>query len=134
MDPNLFHIDYERSFEVLATIVFLSMIIERALSLLFESRPFIQRTENKHGIKELISLVVSCFVCVYWQFDALTILIVSSDRMTVPGMLITGGLVAGGSKGSIALFQGWLGFMSTAAREQKEVKKKALEVKLKSIA
>ena len=71
MDPNLFHIDYERLFEVLLTVVVLSMIGERTLSLLFESRPFIRRTENAHGLRELISFIASVAVCIYWQFDAI---------------------------------------------------------------
>lgn len=129
MDPNLFHIDYERLFEVLLTIVVLSMIVERTLSLLFESRPFIRRTENTHGLRELISFIVSVAVCIYWQFDAVTIIIVSSDVMTVPGMVITGGIVAGGSKGSIKLFKDVLGFMSSAERERQAVK----DAKLKGL-
>ena len=36
MDPNLFHLDYGRTFEVLLTIVVLAMIVERTLSILFE--------------------------------------------------------------------------------------------------
>ena len=119
MDPNLFHLDYERAFEVLMTIVVLAMIIERTLSILFESRPFIKKTEGKSGIKELITFAVCCFVCIYWQFDAISVLIVSSDKMTIPGMVITAGIVAGGSKGSIKLFKDVLGFMSSAEKERK---------------
>jgi hypothetical protein len=90
MDPNLFHIDFERLMEVLITIVILSFFVERALSLLFESRAFIYRTESsevvngiklasgektsdikpqtkKNGVKELISFIVSVAVCFIWQ-------------------------------------------------------------------
>lgn len=133
MDPNLFHIDYERLFEVLVTIVVLSMIIERALSLLFEARPFIKRTQNVHGVKELISFIVSVTVCIVWKFDAITILIVSSDKMTVPGMIITGGVIAGGSKGSIKLFKDVLGFMSSAEKEKKDLKEAQLQNKIQSL-
>lgn len=119
MDPNLFHLDYERTFEVLLTIVVLSVMVERTLSILFESRPFIKKTENKGGIKELITFIVCCLVCIFWQFDAITILIVSSDKMTIPGMVITAGIVAGGSKGSIKLFKDILGVMSSAEKERK---------------
>ena len=83
MDPNLFHLDYEKLFEVLITIVILSLFIERALSILFESRFFIERTESgellakmkksrgekvddqivkrkkRSGIRELISFIVA---------------------------------------------------------------------------
>ncbi len=40
-DPNLFRLDWERTIEVLAAIVLLSMLLERALSLVFESRLYI---------------------------------------------------------------------------------------------
>ena len=127
MDPNLFHIDYERLFEVLVTIVVLSMIIERSLSILFESRPFIERTATTHGTKEIISFIASAAVCFYWEFDAVTIIIVSSDTMTYPGMLLTGGIIAGGSKGSIKLFKDVLGFMSSAEKEKQALKAAALK-------
>lgn len=133
MDPNLFHIDYERTFEVFVTIVVLSMIVERTLSLLFESRPFIEKTKNVHGLKEIISFVVSSAVCIFWKFDAVTIVIVSSDKMTIPGMILTGGIVAGGSKGSVKLFKDWLGFMSSAEKEQKEIKEAQLRNKIQAI-
>ena len=75
MDPNLFHLDYEKLFEVLITIL--------TLSILFESRFFIERTESgellakmkksrgekvddqivkrkkRSGIRELISFIVA---------------------------------------------------------------------------
>ncbi len=131
MDPNLFHIDYERLTEVLVTIVILSMIIERALSIVFESRLFIEWTEKKkfRAMKESISFIVSAAVCLIWKFDAITVLLVSSEEMTVPGMIITGAVIAGGSKGSVKLFKDVLGFMSSAEKE-KETKK---EVRLETI-
>ena len=43
MDPNLFYLNYERLFEVLVTIVIFSFFIERALSVVFESRWFTWR-------------------------------------------------------------------------------------------
>lgn len=46
MDPNLFHLDWERVGEVLATIVVLAFLLERALAVLFESRFFIKRFET----------------------------------------------------------------------------------------
>jgi hypothetical protein len=133
MDPNLFYINYERTFEVLVTIVVLSMIVERTLSLLFESRPFIEKTKNIHGLKEAISFVVCVAVCIFWQFDALTIIIVSGDKMTIPGMILTGGIVAGGSKGSIKLFKDWLGFMSSAEKEKKEIREAQVQQKIQAL-
>lgn len=47
MDPNYFNMDFGRVSEVLLAIVVLSFIIERALSILFESRFFIENVEYK---------------------------------------------------------------------------------------
>lgn len=131
MDPNLFHLDYERLFETIVTIGVLAILIERSLSVIFESRPFIRATENTSGTKELISSVVCIGVCLFWQFDAFTIMIVNSDKMTVPGMVITGMLVAGGSKGSIKLFKDMMGWISSAEKERMQKRdlaaKKALQ-------
>lgn len=43
IDPNLFHMDWERTFEVLIVIILLAFIVERALAIIFESRFFIDR-------------------------------------------------------------------------------------------
>ena len=67
MDPNLFHLDYERVFEVLVTIVIFSFLVERALSVIFESRWFIniyEAKEKRKGMKEVIALIVSIALCV----------------------------------------------------------------------
>lgn len=126
MDPNLFNLDYGRLFEVLVTIVVLSMLIERALSVLFESRPFIENVAPKvGGSKELITLISSVTVCIVWKFDAISVLIVSSETMLIPGMVITGLIIAGGSKGSVKLFKDVLGFMSSAERERLQYKHRA---------
>ena len=149
MDPNLFHLNYERLAEVLIAIVFLSLVVERALSILFESRAFIEKTEDgrivtkmknidaeqnpeeyamiakrkkKKGIKESLSFVVAVAVCWIVQFDALTISFVSSDTMSEFGYIFTGAIVAGGSKGSIKLFQDWIGFMSSAEKQRQDLK------------
>jgi hypothetical protein len=128
MDPNLFNVDGERMMEVLFTIVILSFFIERALSVIFGTRAFVEGIlENpkleKKPIKELIALAVSISVCYKWQFDALSVILVQ-EKMTVYGYIITGAIVAGGSKASIKLFHDILDFKSSAERER-EVKKKA---------
>lgn len=125
MEPSLFHIDYGRLTEVLITIVIFSFLIERALSVIFESRLFIDRTtENdgttkRKGIKELIALLASISFCFAWDFDAITILLQSDDHMTVGGTIITGAIIAGGSKASMGLFKDVMGFMSSAEKERK---------------
>ena len=46
MDPNLFHLDWERTLEALVGIIVLSFLVERACALLFESRWWISRLED----------------------------------------------------------------------------------------
>ncbi len=126
MDPNLFHLDYEKLFEVLVTIVIFSFFIERALAVIFESRWFINMYEanrKRKGLKEVVALIVSIAVCIYWQLDALSIIIVSHAEMQMPGYILTGAIVAGGSKASIKLFRDVMGFMSNAENEREEDKK-----------
>jgi hypothetical protein len=46
MDPNLFHLDWERTFEALTGVVVLSFLVERAMAIVFESRWWIGRYED----------------------------------------------------------------------------------------
>lgn len=149
MDPNLFHLDWERTFEALVGIVIFAFIIERGLSFIFDSRWYIERvkgidlsslsqtdnapaeagkkvpkkTEKAKGLKELIAFIVSVAVCVFWQFDAVSIIFLR-DQVSVPGFFITGAVIAGGSKASIKLFRDLMDFKSSALREYEDIKKK----------
>lgn len=115
-DPNLFHLNWERTGEVVAAIVILSFILERALSLLFEHRWFVRRWKER-GLKEPIAFLAALGVCWYWKFDAVSMIILA-DRMTFPGYAVTAGVIAGGSKASVMLFRDILNFKSTALREK----------------
>ncbi len=117
MDPNLYHLDYERLFEVLVTIIVLSFFVERALAVLFEHRKFIDKLKET-GVKEVIALVVSIAVCIYWDFDAVSMTILA-ERTSLPGHVLTGGIIAGGSKASIKLFRDLMGVMSDAEKSRK---------------
>ncbi len=112
MDPNLFHLDWERVGEVLAAIVVLSFILERALSLVFESKLFIKAFEGR-GVKEWIAGIVCIAVCIIWKFDAIS-MIVLTDHTTIFGEIVTGGVIAGGSKASLKLFHDVLDVRSSA--------------------
>jgi len=46
MDPNLFHLDWERTLEALVAIIVLSFLIERALAMVFETRWWIRTFED----------------------------------------------------------------------------------------
>jgi len=105
MDPNLFHLDWARTTEVLAALVVFSFIIERALSILFESRLWEKGFKLKHkGFKEWIALIVAWGACWFWDFDAISMIFLKSE-ISPFGTLLTAAVIAGGSKGSLALFQ-----------------------------
>lgn len=156
MDPNLFHLDWERVIEALVGIIVLSFLVERAGALLFESRWWIGRFEDariskqrqyiqkpassgdaqddknviplspkelpgqKYPLKELLGFVLALVICKAWDFDAVSIILLSEHTRLI-GVVVTAAIVAGGSKGSIALFQDVLGIMSSAVKEKKEL-------------
>lgn len=114
MDPNFIHLDWERSFDAIMLVALVAIIIERALSVIFQSRIYIEYI-HKDGLKEVIAVAVSIAVCVYWQLDAVGMIILT-ETTTIPGYIVTGALVAGGSKGSVRLFQDFFNLQSTAFR------------------
>ena len=132
MDPNLFHIDWERTIEALVGIIVVAFLVERACALLFESRWWIVNFEDKrvgdlpapakplpgrrYPLKEAISFLVALVVCYFWSFDSISIILLS-DHTSLPGIIITALVVAGGSKASIALFHDLLDVKSNAQTE-----------------
>jgi len=125
MDPNLFYLDGERVAEVLGGIVVLAFLLERALALLFETRWFINRMQGKN-VKELIAFLTGFGVCWYWKFDALSI-ILPRDKASFIGIVLTGAVVAGGSKASIKLFKDVMGFMSEAEQERRNKRRDTMK-------
>ena len=63
-----------------------------------------------------IALAVSVAICFVWEFDAVS-MIVLAERTNWFGYLVTGGVIAGGSKAAIKLFHDVLDFKSNALRE-----------------
>jgi hypothetical protein len=118
MDPNLFHLDYERLGEVLSTVVVLSFFLERALSIIFEHRFFIARF-NELGLKAPIAFLVALAMCRQWQFDAISMTVLA-EQTNLFGYVLTAGLIAGGSKASLKFFHEVLNSMSPSERERKE--------------
>ena len=112
MDPNLIHVDWERTFEALTLIVILAFFVERSLAVIFESRFYIEYFD-RDGVKELSAIVVSVAACVIWKLDAVGMIILT-ETTTVPGYIVTGLVVAGGSKASIKLFHDLLKVKSTS--------------------
>jgi len=126
MDPLQFAMHSDVVGEVLGTIVVLSLMVERALAPIFEWRKFIDFQKKTSNAKEPIALALSIALVWGYGFDALAILF-SEEKGSWIGYLITGAIIAGGSKGSIALFRNWLGWKSDARKEYEEEKKRNLE-------
>jgi hypothetical protein len=112
MDPNFIHLDWERTFDALMLVVLFAIIVERALSVLFQSQFYIEHL-HRDGLKETLAVVASIALCAYWKLDAVGMILLT-ETTTVPGYLVTGALVAGGSKGSLKLFQDFFDLQSTA--------------------
>ena len=112
MDPNLFHLDWERVGEVLATIVIMSFLVERAFALIYESKWFIKKYSETFP-KEFPVAIAGIILAIAWKFDAISMIILT-DHVTVPGEILTGVVVAGGSKASLKLFHDALGIRSSA--------------------
>jgi len=115
MDPNLFHLDWERTFEVLAALVVVSFLTERFLSLFFENRLLLPMFTGT-GLKEIVAFAVSFGICHYTHFDAIRMILLG-DTTNWPGEIVTAGIIAGGAKGSVKLFRDVLGWKSSAYQE-----------------
>jgi len=124
MDPNLFAVDGPRLLEVLLLIIVLAFLIERGLAIFFENRLFVDRLSGR-GIKEFVAFGVAFGVCVYWNFDAFSILMPQEETRLL-GEALTAAVIAGGSKASIKLFHDLMGVMSSAEKER-VARKKAQE-------
>lgn len=104
--------NWDRIFDVLILVTIVSMMVERALALFFESRLLIDKVSGK-GNKEIICGLIGIAVCIHWKIDAMYVL-AKAREATTPGMILTGLVVAGGSKASVKLFQDVMGIKSGA--------------------
>lgn len=57
-DPNLIHVDWERTFEAITLIIIFAFIVERALAVIFENHLYIKHFD-RDGLKELIVVPVA---------------------------------------------------------------------------
>lgn len=141
VDPNLFHIDWERTLEALVGVVILSFLVERACALVFDSRWYIRLFEDArvcraddhppgdpgaqvgrlYPVKELGAFALAAAVCTTWDIDVVSIIFLQ-DSVSLVGELITAAVVAGGSKASIKLFRDIMGIRSTALVEKQRLR------------
>jgi len=123
MDPNLFHVDTERVFEALLAVTVLAFMLERALAIVFEQRVFVEHLGNR-GLKELITFGAALYLCIHWDFDAVSAVILAPTTQKM-GHVITAGIIAGGSKASVKLFHDVFNIMSSAERKRQGKSAKA---------
>ena len=102
LNPLYFKLDYALLAEVFAALLFLSFAIERALSVVFES-PYYDRLQGL-GLKSVIATAVSLASCWYLHFDLFAI-VFHQEQTTVLGYVLTALVIAGGSKGVMALMR-----------------------------
>lgn len=109
----------------LSLLVILSMLLERALALIFDYHWFQELSKKYNGLKTPIAFAASWFTCSLVNFDVLSQLFTPPTDTPEPnaiGILITSAIVAGGSAGAIMLFQGVLNFSREARTSLIEAK------------
>ena len=126
MDPVQFRIDWEVLAEVLVTLTVLAFLVERALSIVFENKLFVNSKLDENGIKEILAFFAALLVVRYVHLDALAV-IFKMEAPRWPGMIVTAAVVAGGSKASLKLFQDVMNLKSSARRQKDEIQKVARE-------
>ena len=119
MDPNFIHMDWERTLDAISLVAVLAIVIERGLSVVFQSRPYIEHL-HRDGMKEMMALGVSIAACAFWKLDAMGMIMLTATT-TIPGYIVTGALVAGGSKGSVKLFEDFFNLQSSAFKVRRAI-------------
>lgn len=154
--------EFEAMTVALVKLVFIATIVERVLAFVFESEWFNQlyywkarqvpdpenpdktiRRSRASGVKALLALALAGSICFVFEFDILAVLFANPSNVpgTVPsprppepfGMLVTSFVVAGGSAGAIAIFQGYLN-ISKEARDANIAARQAEAKSAKEIA
>ena len=127
VDPSQYVLPWDTVFESLTLVILLAFVVERVLAQFFETPRFIAylerlEKEDKFSPKPLFASVISIILTVIYKIDILAIL-VGLPQVSVVGCIVTGLLVAGGSKASIKLFRDFLDVKSNAYREAETRKK-----------
>ena len=129
-DPSQFALAWDSVFETLTVVILFAFFVERVLSTIFESPWFINLRSNwfneKSSIKPNSAIVVSIILAVIYKIDiwAITVGWASPSYF---GCILTGFVIAGGSKASIKLFRDILGVKSNAYKEYSVLKEHRLE-------
>jgi hypothetical protein len=93
---------YEASFKALFVLFVLAVVLESALAVLFNWRPFVE-TFNARAVRPLVSFIVAYLFVEAFTLDIVTSLInaatTGTHRPSVPGKILTALVLAGGSAG-----------------------------------
>ena len=98
----------------LGTLVVVALLVERALAFVFEHEWYKRLTADADGtsrypgLKGLLTLASAFGISFGYGFDVLGVVLENSSHDTA-GRIVTGFVIAGGSSGALALFQGYLG-------------------------
>jgi len=120
MNPDLAYNSLLNAAGALAQLVVIALLLERALAFVYEYHWFKWVSDRIDGIKAPIALIVSTVACSMYRFDVLAQLFHQSDAAARPsrlGIVLTAAIIAGGSGGAIALFQGVLNW-SKGSRDE----------------
>jgi len=115
---------YQNVLGALILVVVLAMLLERALAVVFEWSVIRDRIKD-NNLRVPIAFGASYWICVWGQFDVLSVVFAKSGGYSGPlsfGTFATSAIIAGGSKGAILLFQGVLGFGREAVKARIEAK------------
>ena len=107
---------------VFLKLVVLSMVLERAMILLFEWRWY-ERFFGGRGLKVPITYMVALAICKHLKFNVFYAIMnpLVSAPNEVPdgiGIYLTAAVLAGGSAGAITLFQGVMRMTKSAQQKQ----------------
>ncbi len=109
---------------VLFTIVILAMVLERALSIVFEWGVW-DKCLAEYSLRAPLTLIASYAICSYMKLDILLTIAKrppADFRLISIGTFVTAATIAGGSKGAVSLFQNVLNFSKGGTVAAKEAK------------
>lgn len=108
------NVDWNIVGSVFGVLVLLSLIIERGLSLVFEHKSI---GSSFTGKKELVAFLLALLICLNYDIDILQALLDQTGQSTFLGMVLTAATIAGGSKGSMKLFNDALNVSNQVRKE-----------------
>jgi hypothetical protein len=94
---------YEQGFKAIFLLFVLAVVLESALAVLFNWRPFVE-TFNARAVRPLVSFIVALVFVNWFDLDLVTTLVNASTttvdyKPALPGLVLTALVLAGGSAG-----------------------------------